>query len=88
MGFNQIRDLARRGYLPKIVANAQQVKCSACRQGKAVKQRSDKKNKIAKDNIVQNLTDFVHMGSHQLQTDHSHIVVRTIKIKYSVCPYL
>ena len=34
MGFKKIRDLARSGYLPKVVAKAQQVKCPAYQQGK------------------------------------------------------
>ena len=30
MGFNQIRNLARRGFLPKVIVKAQQVIFSAC----------------------------------------------------------
>ena len=61
MGFNQLRDLARRGFLSKIIARAQKVKCPACQQGKAIKSKSEKTNKIAKDKIVINPGDLIHM---------------------------
>ena len=42
MGFNKLRDLTRRGFIPKEVANDQKVRCPACQQGKVVQSSSEK----------------------------------------------
>ena len=46
MGFSQIKDLAKKGYLPSIIINAQKVICPACQQGKAAKMSVNKHNKM------------------------------------------
>ena len=52
MNFKQLRDLAVKKNLPKIIARPKEVKRPACQQGKAIKSRSEQTNKIAKDQIV------------------------------------
>ena len=68
MGFKQLKDLARRGFLPIVVANDQQVKYPAYQQGKAIKSKSEKKKKIAKDSIVLSLGDLMHMDQAESST--------------------
>ena len=49
IGFNQLRNLANRHFLPKIIAKVRKIKCPDCQQGKAIMSSSEEKNKITTD---------------------------------------
>ena len=68
MGFTQLKDLAKRGYLPPTIATAQKVICPACQQGKAIKITANKDNKIVKDTVVINPGDLIHMDQAESST--------------------
>ena len=48
IGFNQMKDSTKRGYLPKILNRARSVKCLACQQGKAHMTASETTSNIVK----------------------------------------
>ena len=56
-----LRDIAHRDFLPEIIAGAKKLKYPACQQGKVVKIKSEKINKIARDQIVMTPEDLTYM---------------------------
>ena len=67
VGFDTIRALARRGFMPKCIVRANAVKCAACQAGKAHTKPASKKGKIIKQSITKP-GDLVHMDQAQSST--------------------
>ena len=67
MGFDAIRALARRGFMPKCLIRANAVKCAACQAGKAHSKSASKKGKLINQNINEP-GDLVHMDQAQSST--------------------
>ena len=77
-------------FLPKIIAKAKEVKYPARQQGKVIKFRSENTNKIAKDQIVVNRGDLIHMDQAESLTPGRPLTYRrkVIKRKYLSYPCL
>ena len=67
MGFDAIRALARRGFMPKCLIRANAVKCAACQAGKAHSKSASKKGKLINQTINEP-GDLVHMDQAQSST--------------------
>ena len=67
MGFDAIRALASKGFLPKCIARANAVKCAACQAGKQIKKPASRKGKIIGD-TVRKPGDLIHMDQAQSST--------------------
>ena len=67
MGFDAIRALASKGFLPKCIARANAVKCAACQAGKQIKKPASRKGKIIGDTVIKP-GDLIHMDQAQSST--------------------
>ena len=56
MGFDAIRALASKGFLPKCIARANAVKCAACQARKQIKKPASRKGKIIGDTVTNLVT--------------------------------
>ena len=67
MGFGALRDLAKEGYLPRKIADAENVVCAACHIGKGHKRAAEKDHSIISGNIKEP-GDVVHMDQVEFTT--------------------
>ena len=67
MGFDAMRALARRGFLPKCIIRANAIKCAACQAGKAHIKAANKDGRLIKQTII-NPGDLIHMDQAQSST--------------------
>ena len=64
MGFDVMRYLERRGFLPKCLIRENKVTCAACQAGKAHIKPANKTGKIIKQTIT-DPGDLIHMDQAQ-----------------------